>query len=135
MFRSLCDSNVDLVQIEINGHCVSVPARSSVWTAMALVGETTTRLDPITETPRSAYCAMGVCFECLVQINGLPNQQACLTEVHEGMSIQLQTITESSQASPNPSAAGNALSVPEVFGGNVDCNVDGNRASEVSGHE
>ncbi len=120
MFRSLCDSSVDLVQVEINGHCVSVPARSSVWTAMALVGETTTRLAPISETPRSAYCAMGVCFECLVQINRLPNQQACLTEVHEGMSIQLQTITENSQASPTPSAAGN-----------VDCN----RASEVSGHE
>jgi NADH dehydrogenase/NADH:ubiquinone oxidoreductase subunit G len=33
---------------------------------------------------------MGVCFECLVEIDGIPNQQACMTPVKEGMQVRLQ---------------------------------------------
>jgi NADH dehydrogenase/NADH:ubiquinone oxidoreductase subunit G len=33
---------------------------------------------------------MGVCFECLVEIDGVPNQQACMTPVRSGMRIKLQ---------------------------------------------
>jgi predicted molibdopterin-dependent oxidoreductase YjgC len=33
---------------------------------------------------------MGVCFECLVEIDGRPNQQACMTRVREGMRVRRQ---------------------------------------------
>jgi predicted molibdopterin-dependent oxidoreductase YjgC len=33
---------------------------------------------------------MGVCHECLVEIDGKPNQQACLTTVRDGMRIKKQ---------------------------------------------
>ena len=33
---------------------------------------------------------MGVCFECLVQIDGQPNRQACLVTVREGMQVRTQ---------------------------------------------
>jgi predicted molibdopterin-dependent oxidoreductase YjgC len=33
---------------------------------------------------------MGVCFECLLEIDGLQNRQACLTTVREGMKIRTQ---------------------------------------------
>ena len=33
---------------------------------------------------------MGSCFECLVQIDGQPNQQACMVPVRDGMQVQLQ---------------------------------------------
>ncbi len=33
---------------------------------------------------------MGVCFECLVTIDGVPNRQSCLIEVAEGMRIRSQ---------------------------------------------
>ena len=33
---------------------------------------------------------MGSCFECLVEIDGQPNRQACLTIVREGMDIKRQ---------------------------------------------
>lgn len=98
MFRSLSKNTIAAVKLTINGKNYSVPTGSSVWAAMALAGETTTRIAPVTKEPRSAYCGMGVCFECLVQIDGLPNRQACITEVCEGMNVELQTITESSQA-------------------------------------
>jgi predicted molibdopterin-dependent oxidoreductase YjgC len=33
---------------------------------------------------------MGVCFDCLMEIDGIPNRQACLVTVTEGMRINLQ---------------------------------------------
>lgn len=96
MFRSLQATNTPAITLHINGKAVSVPQGSSVWAAMALHHETTTRLSSISAKPRSAYCAMGVCFECLVNIDGRPNQQACLIEALEGMEICTQTITEES---------------------------------------
>ncbi|RZV48935.1 MAG: (2Fe-2S)-binding protein, partial [Pseudomonadales bacterium] len=37
--------------------------------------------------PRAPYCMMGVCFECLVEIDGVPNCQSCRVSVKEGMQI------------------------------------------------
>ena len=31
---------------------------------------------------------MGVCFECLVEVNGKPNQQACLITPENGMEVR-----------------------------------------------
>lgn len=39
---------------------------------------------------RSAYCMMGVCFDCLVEVDGCPNTQACMVVVQEGMVIKRQ---------------------------------------------
>jgi ferredoxin len=30
------------------------------------------------------FCGIGVCFACLVTVNGLPAQRACLVEAHPG---------------------------------------------------
>lgn len=98
MFRSLRNPEAEQVEISINGKTHIVAASSSVWAALALARETITRLAPVSEAPRSAYCAMGVCFECLVEIDGQPNRQACLTQVRAGMQIVQQKIVQTSQA-------------------------------------
>lgn len=96
MFRSLKNNPTQqpLINLTINGKAVSVPTGSSLWAAMALAGETETRISPVTRQSRSAYCAMGICFECMVEIDGMPNQQACLSQVVEGMQVNTQIITE-----------------------------------------
>jgi sarcosine oxidase subunit alpha len=33
---------------------------------------------------------MGVCFDCLVTIDGIGSRQACLVPVREGMAIETQ---------------------------------------------
>ena len=35
-------------------------------------------------------CLMGVCFDCLVEVDGRPNVQACMVTVREGMRVRLQ---------------------------------------------
>lgn len=41
-------------------------------------------------SPRGVYCGMGVCFDCLVVVDGVPNTRACVTWVREGMSVARQ---------------------------------------------
>lgn len=43
-------------------------------------------------SPRGPFCGMGICYECLVTINGIPNIRACQTYVTDGM--QVETLTE-----------------------------------------
>ena len=44
----------------------------------------------IAEKPRGIFCGVGVCFDCLVVIDDLPNQRSCITEIKEGMVIAVQ---------------------------------------------
>lgn len=40
--------------------------------------------------PRGVFCGMGVCFDCLVVVDDVPNTRACMTWVKEGMRIKSQ---------------------------------------------
>lgn len=46
------------------------------------------RTHPVDGLPRAAFCMMGVCFECLVEVNGVADQQACLIKVEDGMQVR-----------------------------------------------
>ena len=39
---------------------------------------------------RAPYCMTGVCFDCLAEIDGVPNRQSCMIEVRPGMRISRQ---------------------------------------------
>ena len=41
-------------------------------------------------SPRGVFCGMGVCQDCLVTVNGVPNQRACMTLVGEGADVRRQ---------------------------------------------
>ncbi|SEI47808.1 (2Fe-2S)-binding protein [Pseudomonas sp. NFR16] len=78
------------VALTFNDQPLNVPAGSSVAAALLMSGITRFRGTPVSESPRAPYCMMGVCFECLVEIDGVPNRQSCLIEVVEGMRIRSQ---------------------------------------------
>jgi sarcosine oxidase subunit alpha len=44
--------------------------------------------------PRGLFCGMGICYECLVTVDGVPNIRACLTPAAEGMRIETQAEVE-----------------------------------------
>ncbi len=78
------------VSLTFNGQPLSVPAGISVAAALLMSGVNRFRATPVSESPRAPYCMMGVCFECLVTIDGVPNRQSCLIEVTDGMRIHSQ---------------------------------------------
>ena len=48
------------------------------------------RQSPVLGASRAPLCMMGVCFECLVEVDGERNQQGCLTLLRAGMRIRRQ---------------------------------------------
>lgn len=40
--------------------------------------------------PRTIFCGIGICFDCLVIVDEVRNQRACLIEVLPGMRIESQ---------------------------------------------
>ena len=45
-------------------------------------------------SPRGVFCGMGICFDCLVTVNGGPHLRACLTRVEPGMRVETQDESE-----------------------------------------
>lgn len=76
--------------ILVDGRPVRAQAGQTV--AMALLGSDVVpfRRTAVSGAPRAPLCLMGVCFECLVEIDGVPNRQSCLIPVAEGMTIRSQ---------------------------------------------
>ena len=87
MFRRLPDALPRSVTLTVDGRPVAAHAGDSVAAVLLAEGSLPTRVSPASGAPRAPYCMMGVCFECLVTIDGIPNRQACLTPVAEGMVV------------------------------------------------
>ena len=90
MFKLLPDAVSATVTVTINGSRFAAPRGCTAAAAVLLAGDLPTRTNPVGNEPRAPYCMMGVCFECLMEIDGVPNQQACLVPVAEGMRINRQ---------------------------------------------
>jgi hypothetical protein len=74
------------VSITIDGRATSAYLGESVAAALLADGELATRTTAGGE-PRGLFCGMGVCFDCLVIIDGVPGTRACISWVAEGMEI------------------------------------------------
>jgi predicted molibdopterin-dependent oxidoreductase YjgC len=75
------------VSVVVDGQQLSVPAEVSVAAALMMAGVRRFSKRPVHGGARVPYCMMGVCFECVVDIDDRPACQACMTKVHLGMRI------------------------------------------------
>lgn len=90
MFRKLHDPGPQAVTIFIDGRPVTAELGESVAAVLLRQQEGWSRTTPVSQSPRAPYCMMGVCFECLVEIDGQGSVQSCLTPVASGMRIARQ---------------------------------------------
>ena len=83
MFRRI-DTTPGEIRFSYDGSEFVARPGDSVAVAMLAAGVTTLRETPVSGAARAPYCMMGVCFDCLVEIDGVGNRQACLTPVADG---------------------------------------------------
>jgi NADH dehydrogenase/NADH:ubiquinone oxidoreductase subunit G len=95
MYRLLPDAGAAGVSLTIDDKPVTVPPGASVAAALLLAGAVPSRTSLVRESPRAPYCMMGVCFECLVEIDGVPDRQACMVAATEGMRVRRAARTSS----------------------------------------
>lgn len=75
------------VAIEVDGARVDAYPGESLATALLAAGVRTFRRSR-SGALRGPVCNMGVCFECLVTVEGEPHVRACATPVREGMRVR-----------------------------------------------
>ena len=83
-------NGTEIVPIFVDGIEVGAREGESVAAAVLAASDDATRTTPVSGTPRAPYCMMGVCFECLMEIDGIANRQACMVQVRPGMRIARQ---------------------------------------------
>lgn len=76
------------VQIVVDGVAVEAFEGESVAAALLAAGRRGLRFAPRRGEPRGMYCGIGVCFECVMSIDGRPAVRTCVTPVREDMSIR-----------------------------------------------
>jgi predicted molibdopterin-dependent oxidoreductase YjgC len=79
-----------VVPITIDGEPAHARVGDTVAAALLAAGRATCRSTPVSGAPRGPYCMMGVCFECLVSVDGVGNRQGCQVIVQPGMAVQTQ---------------------------------------------
>lgn len=89
-FRDAPGAAARSLHMTLDGAPLRARPGESVAAALLAQGGDATRQTPVTGAGRAPYCMMGVCFDCLVTIDGCPNVQACMTPAREGMVIQRQ---------------------------------------------
>lgn len=78
------------LSFEFDGRPMTARAGDTVAAALLANGVVACRETPVSNSPRGPYCMMGICFECLVIIDGIGNRQGCLVPLVEGMRIETQ---------------------------------------------
>ena len=91
MFKRISvQDNEATVKIEFEGEPLTAGSNDMVSAALLASGVEFTRTTEKYRKKRAPYCQMGICFECLVEIDGVANQQSCLIKVRDGMKVKRQ---------------------------------------------
>ncbi|MFF1508199.1 (2Fe-2S)-binding protein [Streptomyces sp. NPDC058326] len=80
----------DTFTVEFDGRPLPALAGQSLAAALWSAGILTWRTTRVSGAPRGVFCGMGSCFDCLVTVNGRPNQRACLTPARPGDTVTTQ---------------------------------------------
>jgi aerobic-type carbon monoxide dehydrogenase small subunit (CoxS/CutS family) len=76
------------ISFTFNGSTISCEAGQSIAAALIATDQRTLRTTRFGNEPRSIFCGIGICFDCVVVINGVANQRSCLIEAEDGMNVE-----------------------------------------------
>jgi predicted molibdopterin-dependent oxidoreductase YjgC len=75
------------VTMQVNGKPMPARRGQTVAAAMLAAGQRVLRHTRNAGKPRGLFCAMGVCFDCVMTIDGKAGVRACMTRVEDGMQV------------------------------------------------
>ncbi|WP_022881477.1 (2Fe-2S)-binding protein [Gryllotalpicola ginsengisoli] len=83
----------EAVTIIVDGIPVSGVAGQSVAGVMLAAGRLAWRTTAAARRPRGVFCGIGVCFDCLVEVNGARDVRACQRIARDGDVVAFQDET------------------------------------------
>ncbi|GAA4543657.1 (2Fe-2S)-binding protein [Amycolatopsis samaneae] len=78
------------MNVEVDGHPVDARPGQTVAGLLLALGRTSWRSTRNGGKPRGVFCGIGVCFDCLVVVNGVPDVRACQRLLAEGDAVRTQ---------------------------------------------
>ena len=75
------------INATFNNRPLTAEDGTTVGAALMANGVTSWRSTRKEGKPRGLFCGIGVCFDCLVEVDGEPNQRACMVRLTDGMRI------------------------------------------------
>ena len=76
--------------IQVDGKPVIAYPGETLTAAMLAAGWHVFRHTTLSGEPRGPFCGMGICFDCLVTVNGHPNVRSCATLAKPGYKVERQ---------------------------------------------
>jgi predicted molibdopterin-dependent oxidoreductase YjgC len=80
------------IQLFVNGQVVSTKRGETVAAVLLAEGYQILRHTG-KGALRGVFCGMGVCFDCLVTVDGIADVRACMTTVRPGMRIETGSVS------------------------------------------
>ena len=77
------------MKVFVNGLEIEATESENVGTFLLKRRQQVLRKTRFEDNPRGMFCGIGVCFDCIVTIDGIANQRACITQLREGMRIEV----------------------------------------------
>jgi D-hydroxyproline dehydrogenase subunit gamma len=77
-------------ELRVDGERVPAYPGETIAAALVAAGRRALRHTALRGEPRGVYCAMGVCGECVMVVNGEPGVRTCVTLAAPGMTVQRQ---------------------------------------------
>ncbi len=87
-FQRAPDNPGAVLRLTIDGEPLSARQGDTVAAALLAHSGVATRTTGVSGASRAPYCMMGVCFDCLIEIDGTPNRQACMVPARDGMVLR-----------------------------------------------
>lgn len=78
------------LEIIVDGQPVPAFEGESVAAALLAAGRRALWTTSRRGEPRGVYCGIGVCFDCVMTIDGRPNVRTCQTPVRAGLRVETQ---------------------------------------------
>jgi sarcosine oxidase subunit alpha len=76
-------------EIEVDGKTILACSGQTIAEVLLVNGLRSLRMTR-KQSPRGVYCGMGICYECRMIVNGIPNVRTCMTLATPGCKITTQ---------------------------------------------
>ena len=80
------------ITLTLDGVPLTARPGQSVGAALTDADITAWRVTRRHGRPRGLFCGIGVCFDCLLFVDGVPNQRACLVPAADGMRLETHRV-------------------------------------------
>lgn len=77
-------------EIEVDGIPMQAFEGETLASVMLANGTRVLRKTRMADEPRGLFCGIGVCYDCLVIVDGKANVRACMTKAVPGMNVYTQ---------------------------------------------